>query len=300
MNVQNDTSSEWYYKIQLAEDDFTNGPLHSNLALTRRLLSQIDLDGLNCLDLGTQEGVIPVLLQRNGVAKTIAYDRWQLEERIKSVQKAYDVNFDYISGLQLRELPKELEKCGEQHFDLVVFSGVLYHLIDPLGILSLAKSFCRVGGVFVIETAITNSNGMSLHFNAGGKLYGNYANYFLPTVDCLDYFLRMLCLKPLKLEHISDSTQETKRVAILCRVMPEPVDQTGVVNDEWLHSARFERDLMNEYGVDLLPTRDKSDVPLINEEMTDKDAKPLSEMISETDELKPEQHEMMLTLDAKL
>lgn len=240
---------QWYYSIETEPGIFTKGHGHPNVSLTRALLRGVQFDNTNCLDIGTQEGVLPVLMKRAGAKTVTAYDRWQLQEKIDLVKKVYSMDFDYISGRQLTELPAALSDSKHSLFDVVLFSGVLYHLINPLGLLSVARSFCREGGLFLVETAALQDQGMALHFNAAGKLYGQHANYFIPTTNCLDYFLRMLRLKPIKALYLGSETDRTPRVAVLCRAVSTPIPFGGE-QDDWINSDKFSRDLKNEYAID--------------------------------------------------
>jgi hypothetical protein len=226
-------SNSWYYTIEIEKGVFTKGLGHQNLALTRKLLRNINVQNKTCIDIGTQEAVIPILLKKAGAEKVIGYDRYDLSQKINFLRGVYQVDFEYISGLQLQQLPQKLDesKIGRL-FDLVVFSGILYHTINPLGLMALARGFCKAGGLFLIETAAIQDSKECCYFNAGGKIYGPSSNYFIPTTAWLDYTLRMLGLMPLQAMYLGEiNTESPIRLAILCRSQgfPCPLDQ----EDEW-------------------------------------------------------------------
>lgn len=225
--------TNWYYSVELSPGERTTGHGHANVATTRALLRSIDLRGASCLDIGTQEAILPVLLKREGAGSVAAYDRLDLTERVDRVKRAYGAEFDYIPGIQLAGLPRAMEERGRRVVDVVVFSGVMYHMINPLGGLATARSFCRQGGLFLVETAAVQGAQAVLHFNAAGKLYGPHANFFLPTTACLDYFLRMLGLRPERACHIGSATEGSiVRLAVLCRSGGKP-SGTGPGEDAW-------------------------------------------------------------------
>jgi Protein of unknown function (DUF1698) len=208
-------------------------------------LRGVDFSSVSCLDIGTQEAMLPVLMKRAGAAYVAAYDRLDLAERIQKVKQSYGVEFDYIGGTRLADLPDELESRSHRVVDVVVFSGVMYHMINPLGGLGIARSFCRAGGLFVIETAAMQSRQMAMHFNAEGKLYGMSANFFIPTTACLDYFLRMLRLRPLRGAYVgSPEDSSIIRLAVLCRSEA----QTNPLNpdDEWCRDPRIASNFRDE------------------------------------------------------
>lgn len=242
-------NENWYYQIEVDKGVFTSGNRHGNLALTRKLLRNISLEGAHCLDIGTQEAVIPILLMKNGAGKVVAYDRLNKSEKIDFLKTKYDVEFDYISGIQLNDLPKALDEKGDRFFDVVVFSGVLYHMINPMGLLALVRGLCRLKGLFLIETAAVNSPEPQLLFNAGANLYTASSNYFVPTTGWLDYVLRMLGLRPLEAAYIERKDNiKTQRVAILCRSEEDacPLDS----DDSWIFQPYHKQIFADESQVD--------------------------------------------------
>lgn len=223
----------WYYTIEIEKGVFTKGMENKNLALTRKLLRNVDVENRTCIDIGTQEAVIPILLKKAGAKMVVGYDRYDLSEKINILTSVYQVEVEYIGGIQLQELPKKLDESKNgRFFDLVVFSGVLYHMINPLGLMALVRGLCRAGGFFLIETAAIQHPKEILAFNAGGGIYGSSSNYFIPSTSWLDYTLRMLGLMPLYALYLGNLNGDTPiRLAILCRsqTSPCPLDP----NDEW-------------------------------------------------------------------
>ena len=251
MTYQSDIMNKnWYYQIEVEKGVFTPGFKFGNFALTRRLLRNIDTEGVEFLDIGTQEAVIPILLKKSGASKVVAYDRFNKSDQINFLKDRYNVDFDYIHGIQLDALPKTLDETHGRFFDVVVFSGVLYHMINPMGLLALVRGLCKSNGLFVIETAVMNRLDQCLLFNGNGKLYGKKSsNYFVPTTGWLEYTLRMLGLEPLEAVYM-DKASKTKviRLAILCRSHADPCPSDK--KDAWVHQIHHKRIFANECQVD--------------------------------------------------
>jgi len=218
------TSTPWYYTIEVEKGVFTTGRERRNMALTRRLLRNVQVRGIDCIDIGTQEAVVPILLKKAGAGRMVAYDRVDLTRKVEALRTVYQMDFDYVCGFPLHELPTQLQQRGEPStYDLVVLSGVLYHSINPLGLLALVRGLCRAGGLLLIETAALQNPKELLIFNAGGKVYGPTSNYFIPTTAWLDYVLRMLGLMPLEAIYFGEMQEEgLMRLALLCRSMRGP------------------------------------------------------------------------------
>ena len=230
---------EWYYSIELKKGAYTkNRVFVGSVALVRDLVSRTCVENKWCLDIGTQEAIVATMMARNG-GKTFAYDRLSLVEKINFVKQAYDVSFEYVHGIELHELPGELRSRGAGPFDVVVFAGVLYHMVNPLGGLATARSFLRQGGLMVLETAAVVSTEPHFAFNVEGAIYGG-SNYFIPTLHSLDYMCRMMRLRPIDCAFIGGSQNGVCRVAIVCRAENKPV---ATESDTWVHSHWVTNDL---------------------------------------------------------
>jgi hypothetical protein len=92
------------------------------------------VQGQNVLELGPLEGGHAFILERAGVASVIsieantrAYLKCLIAKEILNLSRTRFLCGDFI---------KYLETC-KQHFDMIVASGVLYHMKDPLHMLEL-------------------------------------------------------------------------------------------------------------------------------------------------------------------
>jgi hypothetical protein len=89
-------SQRWYYRLELAPGLFTDGEERPNVALTRELLAKVELGpDTRCLDIGIQEGLVSILMERRG-AQVVAYDRVYSLERLGLVRAALGVRFELI------------------------------------------------------------------------------------------------------------------------------------------------------------------------------------------------------------
>ena len=223
-----------------------------NVALTRKFLRNVDVSGKDCLDVGTQEGLIPILLKRAGARNVAAYDRLDLSEKVYFLQKRYGAEFRYFPGIQLRELPSRLDReLGGRFFDLIVFSGAMYHMIDPFGLLALVRGLCKVGGLMVVETVVKQQAQESLVFNARCGAYRgpSGSTYFIATTGFMHYALRMLGLKPLHAVYLGSlHPDSTARLAVLCRSMPAPCQLDS--KDDWVHKDFHTQIFRDESQVD--------------------------------------------------
>lgn len=149
-----------------------------------------DLSGLRVLDIGAWTGGMSLILAALG-ARVVA-----LEE----VRKYADtVNFlSELYGLRgrLACVPESLYDFLPKHadaFDLIIYSGVIYHVTDPGLSLRLAFSALKDGGRCFVETAghaaeesVCLYEGHAVHHSgtAEERNRGGW-NYYIPSPSCL-------------------------------------------------------------------------------------------------------------------
>ena len=219
--------TQWYYLLELAPGLWSPGREQGNIALTRELLRQVDVRGARCLDVGTQEAMVPILLGRRGAGGMVAYDRILRRKQLDLVRDALDADFNYVGDFPLAQLPASTREGGP--FDVVVFSGVLYHMFDPLAGLAIVRGLVRNGGILVIETEVIFDDSVAMHFNRRGR-FDDYSFWYV-SVPCVEYLLGLVRLQPLEMIHFAPREMRPgdpprTRMAVACRAIAEHADAT--------------------------------------------------------------------------
>jgi SAM-dependent methyltransferase len=247
-------ADEWYYSIELTPGNFTSGRLFPNIVLTRYLLRRCHILGQRCLDIGTMEGLVPTLLARRGAREVVAVDGLNLSSRISLVQAAYEVEFDYHGNVGLTTLYDFLTErtrfrgaVGVEQsfgFDVVILSGLLYHVFSPLHVLGTVRSCVRAGGLVIVETAAVRSREYDLRFNFSGTryIYG-WTDVWFPTVALLDYLCRFVKLAPLDCVYLGPSDPgcpDIIRIGIVCRATEHVVPREAeVLMEQSTHNFEY-------------------------------------------------------------
>ena len=224
----------WYYGIELLPELYTNGQQHNNVVLTRTLLRHCGLENQRCLDIGTMEGLVPTLLKRRGASEVVALDGLDCTAQIAWVQHYAGVRFTYHPAVMFDQIAALL---GTRGFDVVVLSGVLYHVFNPMHVLGVARSLLRTGGLLILETAAVREESFAMYFNQAGKVYTDPTSFWFPTVPVLDYLLRYFQLAPIDCVWMGKTKamgQRFSRVAAVCRAVREILPTK---DDEWMASA---------------------------------------------------------------
>jgi 2-polyprenyl-3-methyl-5-hydroxy-6-metoxy-1,4-benzoquinol methylase len=232
-------AQDWYYSIELRPGVVTPGANYPNVALTRAAIGRMDLAGTRCLDIGAMEGLVTTVLCRRGAAGVVGYDRWKHREKIAAVRHAYGAPFEYVDGIPLRELPSAFRRAGHGPFDVVVFSGVLYHLFDPLGGLATARALLRENGLMILETSSVITHEAAFLANVRKHMGGH--SYLVPTIPAVEYFARFLRMRILDCEYILSHRVPASGlvVARLCLVLRATDDHTLDEDDPFMGERMY-------------------------------------------------------------
>jgi SAM-dependent methyltransferase len=212
-------SLKWYYEVELRPDVFTQGSRFINMLPTRELMNRVNFSGLRVLDIGTMEGAFSMMLARAGASVT-GYDRVNMLNRIDIVKSIYDVEIDYRAGDAFHKFAEKTRRSGEDNFDAVIFSGVLYHTIEPGLFLYNVRSLLKPGGIMVFETACVIDRDAALFFNERGRFF-QFTNYYQPSTAWIDYYLRILGFQIVDVEFVDPMRpihdgKHVSRVAMTC------------------------------------------------------------------------------------
>jgi len=235
----------WYYSIELLPGLITKGIYPLDLPMLPRLmLRKCELADMSCLDMGSMEGLIPVLMSRGGASKVLAIDAVDhCVDKLEAVKHYQGVNFDYRSVGLMYELYKKLPKQG---FDLINCSGLLYHVFSPLLVLRGLRQLLKRNGLIIVSTNVIVDDSYTMEFNNQGKMQVEPNTFWYVSVKLFDYLLRYLKLAPMDCLFIPHTAvcSEVKYVfdkpsgylSVLCRASDEVL---ATHDDDWMSvSAR--------------------------------------------------------------
>src|SRR5512145_2260297 len=85
-------AQDWYYVAELAPGIWTPGKGHPNIIATRELLRRTDVAGTRCLDVGTVEGLVPILLAHRGAAEVVGIDVRDRGHKVDALKAVHGVD----------------------------------------------------------------------------------------------------------------------------------------------------------------------------------------------------------------
>ncbi len=209
----------WFHSLDLGDLGVTQG-IKSLSVLTEELerlrLPEV-LHGKRALDIGAWDGFFSFAMESRGAA-VVALDYYTWSIDLEAMTHYYNEmgargqaplpphehpdlwkpeELPGMSGFRTAQAAKasrvrpvvgdfmtmQLEDLGEP-FDLILFSGVLYHLEDPMRALRRLVSVCQ--GTTVIETAVVQVPGHEdaalWQFFEGNELDGDPSNWWAPNM----------------------------------------------------------------------------------------------------------------------
>lgn len=215
----------WYHELELADGVVTGGEFPHSIPATRALLKGIDLECTHVLDIGAMEGFFSVLACRRGASAVIATDRFDFSDKVALVKRTLGVDFEYAPGLGLHQVGKFLERSWGRLPDVALFSGVLYHMFDPLAGLTRVRGLVRLNGLVIVETVAAVSDTASLLYNDTFWVYGP-GTYFVPTTAALGSMMSFVGLAPIDCRYFVFRKHDDLplcRIAVCCRAVDIPV-----------------------------------------------------------------------------
>lgn len=235
-------SQWWYYSVELLPGVITRGQYEDAFPfLPRTILRNCQLSDMECLDLGSMEGLIPILMARNGARRVLATDAVDhCRDKIAAVQHYYGSSFEYQNVGLMYDLSKKVKRS----FDLINCSGLLYHVFSPLMVLAGLRPLVKRNGLIIVSTNVVHSADYVMEFNNGGRFQDEANTFWYLSVPLLDYALRYLKLAPVDciyLPHANigshirySSDRQTGYMSVACRAVDGPLPING---DDWMNNS---------------------------------------------------------------
>ena len=235
----------WYYSIELLPGVITRGQYEDTFPfLPRTILRNCRVGDMECLDLGSMEGVIPILMAQNGARRVLATDAVDhCREKLAAVQHYYGLSFDYQNVGLMYDLSKKVKGS----FDLINCSGLLYHVFSPLMVLAGLRPLVKRNGLLIVSTNVVHSADYLMEFNNEGRWQDETNTFWYISVTLLDYVLRYLRLAPIDCIYLPHANiqsyvrykadKPSGYMSVACRA----VDQPLLVNtDRWMDKSARE------------------------------------------------------------
>lgn len=186
----------WFHSIDLGGGVITPGAKTPEIhaAEVPAFFGPIDLDGASVVDIGAWNGFYSFTAKQRGARRVLATDHYCWNHPTFRGRETFELARDAL-GLEIDmheiDVPDlSVEALGT--FDVVLFLGVFYHLLDPID--GLRRAAALAGDVLVVETYVDARyvDRPAMIFYPGTELAGDATNWWGPNVPLLRALLTTL------------------------------------------------------------------------------------------------------------
>ena len=185
---------EWLYTVDLGGGVVTPGRFGPPNPQIKESIGHVDFRGKEVLDIGCFEGQWSFEAEKRGASAVVATDYLVGDPRARPNERGVNELPTFrlahtILGSRVDYRPDvtvyDVRSLGRD-FDVVLFSGVYYHLKHPLLALSRIRQVIRDGGTLVVEgPTIEGPKEPFARFFYEDVLAEDHSNWWVPTVSCL-------------------------------------------------------------------------------------------------------------------
>lgn len=146
----------WFHAIDLGSVQ-TSGrfppgrPQNQTLFSVFDFVNDIDVNGMDCLDIGATDGLVSFGLERRGARKVLATDRVE-GKGFKTVHSILESKVELLQPVEISDLYSVL---GSRRFDLIVCAGVIYHMLNPFEAFMVCRTLLKPNGLLIVESAMS-------------------------------------------------------------------------------------------------------------------------------------------------
>lgn len=209
----------WFHSIDLGDGIISPGVKSLDvLTAEANVYFPFPLAGKTVLDIGCWDGANSFAAARRGAARVLATDHHVWANGIGKRQ-AFDIARQCVAP-SVEVLDADLadltpERVGR--FDVVLFTGVLYHLRNPL--IGLEHAARLTTGELIVETHLDalDYSRPAMVFYPGAELNGDASNWWGPNVACVQAMLRDVGFKTIAyVPHPVEKSRGIFRATGLC------------------------------------------------------------------------------------
>ncbi len=235
-----DSFPYWYQNIYLGQGVYTlsSPTLHNRLWQCLEPMLPADLAGASVLDVGTNAGYFCLKTKLKGAGRVVGVDNMDV-----FLQQAEACRAIWGLDIEYRKLDANHLHMLNQRFDIVIFTGILYHLKNPLGVLEQVAELCN--DAIVVETevipptresvvhvrlgrrgqvAVTACRQGFMKFIEKDELNEDGSNWWVPDTECVVGMLRTAGFTRFSQPHYLEETRmmlvAAKRSPSLLKLTP--------------------------------------------------------------------------------
>jgi tRNA (mo5U34)-methyltransferase len=185
----------WFHAIRFRPGVAAPGTKPESIlnAEAEALFAGVALEGRSVLDIGAWNGHFSFEAKRRGAGRVLATDSFTWNHAHYRGRETIELGrAEFGLDIELREL--EPTRIGPDlgGFDVALFLGVFYHLLDPIAVLRRVRGVTR--SLLLLETHqdAEDSERPQMVFYPGATLAQDHTNWWGPNIACMNELLRAL------------------------------------------------------------------------------------------------------------
>ena len=183
-------AAHWFHSITLPDGHVTNGVEILGSEDPEDMIFKYPIEGKTVLDIGAWDGYFSFAAEQRKASDVLATDWYCWDGPGWGTKAGFDFAHQRFNSkvrsasLDVFSLDPKLHGT----FDVVLFTGVLYHLPDPLGGLRIAASMCS--DHLVVSSATLNASDDRPIMEYAEGVDGDATTYWLPNPACIIAILK--------------------------------------------------------------------------------------------------------------
>jgi tRNA (mo5U34)-methyltransferase len=183
----------WFHSIELGDGITTKGRKSlESIQRNAEITFKDGVDGRTVLDIGAWDGAFSFEAERRGAAHVLATDHFSWIGAGWGRKESFDfARMALASSVEAKiiDVP-DISPDTVGRFDMVLFLGVLYHMLHPLLMLERIAPVVRELLVVETETALDDEARPAMVFFPGTELNNDATNWWAPNIACMEAMLR--------------------------------------------------------------------------------------------------------------
>lgn len=153
------------------------------------MMAHVDFTGLDCLDIGTTDGLVAFHLKAKGARRVVATDRTaEPRDGFALARQLLAQDVEFIGDTDFENI---IDRVGGEHqFDVIVCAGVMYHMLNPYDAVLKCRRLLKHDGVLFMQSYFApNDDRAALIFNSVEVLGAELNTFWIPTAKALEGML---------------------------------------------------------------------------------------------------------------
>jgi len=177
---------QWMHTIDLGDGVVTPGKWPTS-PLMKKAFEATDFKGKKVLDIGTCSGLWSFEAEKRGASEVYSIDylthvgywcspEYRLAHKVLKSKAIYNPDLNIY----------DIEKLNIDDFDIIIFSGLYYHLKHPLLAFSKLRRVLNTGGKLIVEGPVYPDEELSFAtFHYHDVANSDRSNWWCPSTKCL-------------------------------------------------------------------------------------------------------------------